>query len=121
MSSDALAALAMEAEGAKPMEIQLSPSLGVTTVRKAPCPPGLHILDIGAGIEVGVACKTFLGELLAFYGLAMAFAAVVVSFPLRSTLWQMNCAACPSSCVSWWSSTISALNPWPIVLPTPKM
>jgi glucosamine--fructose-6-phosphate aminotransferase (isomerizing) len=35
-----------------------------------------HILDIGAGIEVGVAAtKTFLGQLLAFYGLAMAFAA----------------------------------------------
>ena len=35
-----------------------------------------HILDIGAGIEVGVAAtKTFLGQLLAFYGLAVAFAA----------------------------------------------
>ena len=34
-----------------------------------------HILDIGAGIEVGVAAtKTFLGQLLAFYGLALAFA-----------------------------------------------
>jgi glucosamine--fructose-6-phosphate aminotransferase (isomerizing) len=34
------------------------------------------ILDIGAGIEVGVAAtKTFLGQLLAFYGLALAFAA----------------------------------------------
>ncbi|MFL2513301.1 MAG: SIS domain-containing protein [Synechococcus sp.] len=33
-------------------------------------------LDIGAGIEVGVAAtKTFLGQLLAFYGLAVAFAA----------------------------------------------
>jgi glucosamine--fructose-6-phosphate aminotransferase (isomerizing) len=34
-----------------------------------------YILDIGAGIEVGVAAtKTFLGQLLAFYGLALAFA-----------------------------------------------
>jgi glucosamine--fructose-6-phosphate aminotransferase (isomerizing) len=34
-----------------------------------------QILDIGAGIEVGVAAtKTFLGQLLAFYGLALAFA-----------------------------------------------
>ncbi|MFN9532524.1 MAG: glutamine--fructose-6-phosphate transaminase (isomerizing), partial [Cyanobacteriota bacterium] len=34
-----------------------------------------HILDIGAGIEVGVAAtKPFLGQLLAFYGLALAFA-----------------------------------------------
>jgi len=32
-------------------------------------------VDIGAGIEVGVAAtKTFLGQLLAFYGLAIAFA-----------------------------------------------
>jgi glucosamine--fructose-6-phosphate aminotransferase (isomerizing) len=34
-----------------------------------------HLIDIGAGIEVGVAAtKTFLGQLLAFYGLALAFA-----------------------------------------------
>jgi glutamine---fructose-6-phosphate transaminase (isomerizing) len=34
-----------------------------------------QVLDIGAGIEVGVAAtKTFLGQLLAFYGLALAFA-----------------------------------------------
>ena len=34
-----------------------------------------HLLDIGAGIEVGVAAtKTFLGQLLAFYGLALSFA-----------------------------------------------
>jgi glucosamine--fructose-6-phosphate aminotransferase (isomerizing) len=34
-----------------------------------------HLLDIGAGIEVGVAAtKTFLGQLLAFYGLGLAFA-----------------------------------------------
>jgi glutamine---fructose-6-phosphate transaminase (isomerizing) len=34
-----------------------------------------HLLDIGAGIEVGVAAtKTFMGQLLAFYGLALSFA-----------------------------------------------
>ncbi len=34
-----------------------------------------QILDIGAGIEVGVAAtKAFLGQLLAFYGLVLAFA-----------------------------------------------
>ncbi len=34
-----------------------------------------HVLDIGAGIEVGVAAtKTFLGQLLAFYGLTLSFA-----------------------------------------------
>ncbi len=34
-----------------------------------------QVLGIGAGIEVGVAAtKTFLGQLLAFYGLALAFA-----------------------------------------------
>jgi glucosamine--fructose-6-phosphate aminotransferase (isomerizing) len=41
-----------------------------------------HILDIGAGIEVGVAAtKTFLGQLLAFYGLALAFAEQRVGQP----------------------------------------
>jgi glucosamine--fructose-6-phosphate aminotransferase (isomerizing) len=34
-----------------------------------------QVLDIGAGIEVGVAAtKTFMGQLLAFYGLALALA-----------------------------------------------
>ncbi len=33
------------------------------------------MVDIGAGIEVGVAdTKSFLGQLLAFYGLAITFA-----------------------------------------------
>ena len=36
-----------------------------------------NILDIGAGIEIGVAAtKTFLGQLLSFYGLALKFAAL---------------------------------------------
>ena len=41
-----------------------------------------NILDIGAGIEIGVAAtKTFLGQLLAFYGLAIAFASKVFPVP----------------------------------------
>ena len=78
-TADTLAALAMEADR---RQIHPDPSfaprqLGVTNrpesslSRQVP-----HILDIGAGIEVGVAAtKTFLGQLLAFYGLTLAFAA----------------------------------------------
>ncbi len=44
-----------------------------------------QILDIGAGIEVGVAAtKTFLGQLLAFYGLALAFAERPTAAQLRA-------------------------------------
>ena len=77
-TADTLAALAMEAERrqAQPDPRFASRQLGVTNrpesslSRQVP-----HILDIGAGIEVGVAAtKTFLGQLLAFYGLALAFA-----------------------------------------------
>ena len=77
-TADTLAALAMEAERrqAHPDPRFASRQLGVTNrpesslSRQVP-----HILDIGAGIEVGVAAtKTFLGQLLAFYGLALAFA-----------------------------------------------
>jgi len=78
-TADTLAALAMDAERRR---IQDNPAyaprqLGVTNrvesslARQVP-----YILDIGAGIEVGVAAtKTFLGQLLAFYALALAFAA----------------------------------------------
>jgi len=78
-TADTLAALAMEAERRLSQgDPAFAPrQLGVTNrpesslSRQVP-----HILDIGAGIEVGVAAtKTFLGQLLAFYGLAMAFAA----------------------------------------------
>jgi glucosamine--fructose-6-phosphate aminotransferase (isomerizing) len=78
-TADTLAALAMEADRrtAHGDPAFASRQLGVTNrpesslARQVP-----HILDIGAGIEVGVAAtKTFLGQLLAFYGLAMAFAA----------------------------------------------
>ncbi|ABB33904.1 glutamine--fructose-6-phosphate transaminase (isomerizing) [Synechococcus sp. CC9605] len=78
-TADTLAALAMEAARRRAHgDPAFAPrQLGVTNrpesslSRQVP-----HILDIGAGIEVGVAAtKTFLGQLLAFYGLAMAFAA----------------------------------------------
>jgi glucosamine--fructose-6-phosphate aminotransferase (isomerizing) len=78
-TADTLAALAMEADRRNAHgDPAFAPrQLGVTNrpesslSRQVP-----HILDIGAGIEVGVAAtKTFLGQLLAFYGLAMAFAA----------------------------------------------
>ena len=78
-TADTLAALTMEAERRSSFgDPTFAPrQLGVTNrpdsslSRQVP-----YILDIGAGVEVGVAAtKTFLGQLLAFYGLAMAFAA----------------------------------------------
>ena len=78
-TADTLAALAMDAQRRQAHgEPAFAPrQLGVTNrpesslTRQVP-----YILDIGAGIEVGVAAtKTFLGQLLAFYGLALAFAA----------------------------------------------
>ena len=78
-TADTLAALAMEA---KRREVHGDPAyaprqLGITNRAESSLSRQVpHILDIGAGIEVGVAAtKTFLGQLLAFYGLAMAFAA----------------------------------------------
>jgi glucosamine--fructose-6-phosphate aminotransferase (isomerizing) len=78
-TADTLAALAMEAERClahgdpafAPRQLGVTNRPESSLSRQVP-----HILDIGAGIEVGVAAtKTFLGQLLAFYGLAMAFAA----------------------------------------------
>ncbi|QNI84061.1 glutamine---fructose-6-phosphate transaminase (isomerizing) [Synechococcus sp. PROS-7-1] len=78
-TADTLAALAMDVERRQGhSDPAFAPrQLGVTNrpesslARQVP-----HILDIGAGIEVGVAAtKTFLGQLLAFYALALAFAA----------------------------------------------
>ena len=78
-TADTLAALAMEADRRqRHPDASFAPrQLGVTNrpesslSRQVP-----QILDIGAGIEVGVAAtKTFLGQLLAFYGLTLAFAA----------------------------------------------
>ena len=78
-TADTLAALAMESErrlahgdpAFAPRQLGVTNRPESSLSRQVP-----HILDIGAGIEVGVAAtKTFLGQLLAFYGLAMAFAA----------------------------------------------
>ncbi len=77
-TADTLAALAMEQE-----RRQLIPDpafaprlLGITNRAESSLARMVdHILDIGAGIEVGVAAtKTFLAQLLAFCGLALAFA-----------------------------------------------
>ena len=77
-TADTLAALAMEAERRRSHgDPAYAPrQLGITNRAESSLSRQVsHILDIGAGIEVGVAAtKTFLGQLLAFYGLAMAFA-----------------------------------------------
>jgi glucosamine--fructose-6-phosphate aminotransferase (isomerizing) len=77
-TADTLAALAMEQER---RHAESDPSmaprlLGITNRPESSLSRLVpHILDIGAGIEVGVAAtKTFLGQLLAFYGLSLAFA-----------------------------------------------
>jgi glucosamine--fructose-6-phosphate aminotransferase (isomerizing) len=77
-TADTLAALAMEQER---RQLVADPAyaprlLGITNRPESSLARMVdHILDIGAGIEVGVAAtKTFLGQLLAFYGLALAFA-----------------------------------------------
>ncbi len=77
-TADTLAALAMEQERRQLMaDPAFAPKLLGITNRPESSLGRLvpHLLDIGAGIEVGVAAtKTFLGQLLAFYGLAVAFA-----------------------------------------------
>ena len=77
-TADTLAALAMEQERCLALaDPAFAPRLLGVTNRPESSLGRLvdHILDIGAGIEVGVAAtKTFLGQLLAFYGLALAFA-----------------------------------------------
>ena len=78
-TADTLAALSMDAKrrqahdqpGYAPKQLGVTNRTESSLARQVP-----YILDIGAGIEVGVAAtKTFLGQLLAFYGLAVAFAA----------------------------------------------
>ena len=78
-TADTLAALGMDAERRRaqgdpayaPRQLGVTNRVESSLARQVP-----HILDIGAGIEVGVAAtKTFLGQLLAFYALALAFAA----------------------------------------------
>ncbi|KGG26692.1 MULTISPECIES: glutamine--fructose-6-phosphate transaminase (isomerizing) [unclassified Prochlorococcus] len=78
-TADTLAALAMDAQRREAHGgLAFAPrQLGVTNRPESSLARQVsHILDIGAGIEVGVAAtKTFLGQLLAFYALALAFAA----------------------------------------------
>ena len=78
-TADTLAALGMDAERRRaqgdpayaPRQLGVTNRAESSLARQVP-----YILDIGAGIEVGVAAtKTFLGQLLAFYALALAFAA----------------------------------------------
>ena len=77
-TADTLAALAMESQrrAAHGDSTFASRQLGITNRPESSLARQVDaILDIGAGIEVGVAAtKTFLGQLLAFYGLALAFA-----------------------------------------------
>jgi len=77
-TADTLAALAMEQERriAHGDPAYAPKLLGITNRPESSLSRMVpHLLDIGAGIEVGVAAtKTFLGQLLAFYGLALAFA-----------------------------------------------
>jgi glutamine---fructose-6-phosphate transaminase (isomerizing) len=77
-TADTLAALAMEQERRRAVaDPAYAPRLLGITNRPESSLGRLvdQILDIGAGIEVGVAAtKTFLGQLLSFYGLALAFA-----------------------------------------------
>jgi glucosamine--fructose-6-phosphate aminotransferase (isomerizing) len=77
-TADTLAALAMEQERRQRVaDPAFAPRmLGITNRPESSLGRMVdHILDIGAGIEVGVAAtKTFLGQLLAFYGLALALA-----------------------------------------------
>ena len=77
-TADTLAALAMEQERRRGVaDPSYAPRLlGITNRPESSLGRMVdQILDIGAGIEVGVAAtKTFLGQLLAFYGLAIAFA-----------------------------------------------
>jgi glucosamine--fructose-6-phosphate aminotransferase (isomerizing) len=77
-TADTLAALAMEQER---RQLVADPAyaprlLGITNRPESSLGRMVdQVLDIGAGIEVGVAAtKTFRGQLLAFYGLALAFA-----------------------------------------------
>ena len=77
-TADTLAALAMEQERRRLVaDPAYAPRLlGITNRPESSLGRMAdQVLDIGAGIEVGVAAtKTFMGQLLAFYGLALALA-----------------------------------------------
>ncbi len=78
-TADTLAALIMESERRSNLKDNLfsSRQLGITNRTESSLARQVsNIIDIGAGLEVGVAAtKTFLGQLLTFYGLAIMFAA----------------------------------------------
>ncbi len=77
-TADTLAALNMEIERRKlTNKLELQPNLIAITNRVDSSMGRLvpNIIDISAGIEIGVAAtKTFFGQLLSFYGLAIKFA-----------------------------------------------
>ena len=77
-TADTLAALAMDAERRfqHPDSAYAPRQLGITNRPESSISRQVQdILDIGAGIEIGVAAtKTFLGQLLAFYSLSLTFA-----------------------------------------------
>ncbi len=77
-TADTLAALNMEIKRRKSTnKLDLQPNLIVITNRIDSSMGRLvpNVIDISAGIEIGVAAtKTFFGQLLSFYGLAIKFA-----------------------------------------------
>ncbi len=77
-TADTLAALAMEKERREVYKHPdfLSRELGITNRAESSIARQVsNILDIGAGLEVGVAAtKTFLAQLLSFYSLTLSFA-----------------------------------------------
>lgn len=76
-TADTLAALEKEGERRSGLGPEFAPRLlGITNRSESTLAHVVpHILDIQAGIEVGVAAtKTFLGQVLAFYGLAIDLA-----------------------------------------------
>ena len=78
-TADTLAALAMDQQRRTAFDdpAYASRQLGITNRPESSITRQVaDILDIGAGLEIGVAAtKTFLGQLLSFYGLAITFAA----------------------------------------------
>ncbi|KGG14620.1 MULTISPECIES: glutamine--fructose-6-phosphate transaminase (isomerizing) [unclassified Prochlorococcus] len=78
-TADTLAALAMEYQRrcSSDQDNSAPLQLGITNRPESSLSRQVsNVIDIGAGMEVGVAAtKTFLGQLLTFYGLALMFAA----------------------------------------------
>tara|TARA_Y100001968_G_scaffold1655_1_gene1417 strand:- start:23494 stop:25398 length:1905 start_codon:yes stop_codon:yes gene_type:complete len=76
-TADTLAALSMEKQRRSEVDSDkfLSRQLGITNRPESSISRQVsNILDIGAGVEIGVAAtKTFMGQLLAFYALTLKF------------------------------------------------